>query len=114
MRSELDRLFDLRVHDSERPPDRAELLTGVTGCSGLLTMLTDRVDEELLTAAGADLRIVANYAVGYDNVDVDAATRRARSSMSATASSAVASVRTSGVFATRTPRRVAASTSTLS
>lgn len=39
-------------------------------------MLTDEVDEELLAAAGDGLRIVANYAVGHDNVDVDAATRR--------------------------------------
>jgi glyoxylate reductase len=76
VQSELDRLFDLRVHDSERPPDRSELLTGARGCSGLVTMLSDQVDEELLAAAGEGLRVVANYAVGYDNVDVDAATRR--------------------------------------
>ena len=38
-------------------------------------MLTDRVDDELLSAAGPGLRVVANYAVGYDNVDVGAATR---------------------------------------
>jgi len=74
--SELDRFFDLRVHDSERSPDRSELLAGAPGCSGLLTMLTDQVDEELLAAAGDGLRVVANYAVGYDNVDVEAATRR--------------------------------------
>jgi glyoxylate reductase len=76
VQSELDRLFDLRAHDSERPPDRSELLAGARGCSGLLTMLSDQVDEELLAAAGEGLRVVANYAVGYDNVDVHAATRR--------------------------------------
>jgi glyoxylate reductase len=74
--SELDLCFDLRVHDSERRPDRSELLAGARGCSGLVTMLSDQVDEELLDAAGDGLRVVANYAVGYDNVDVDAATRR--------------------------------------
>ena len=76
MHSELERLFDLRVHGSERPPDRSELLAGAKGCAGLLTMLSDQVDEELLVAAGEELRVVANYAVGYDNVDVEAATRR--------------------------------------
>ena len=76
MHSELERLFDLRVRDSERPPNRSELLAGARGCAGLLTMLSDQVDEELLDAAGDGLRVVANYAVGYDNVDVDAATRR--------------------------------------
>ena len=76
MHSELERLFDLRVHDSELPPDRLELLAGARGCAGLLTMLSDQVNDELLVAAGDGLRVVANYAVGYDNVDVEAATRR--------------------------------------
>ena len=46
------------------------------GCDGLVTMLTDRVDAELLDAAGSQLRIVANYAVGLDNVDLDECERR--------------------------------------
>jgi glyoxylate reductase len=41
-----------------------------------MTMLTDRIDDELLDAAGPQLRIVANFAVGFDNVDVPACTRR--------------------------------------
>jgi glyoxylate reductase len=44
--------------------------------NGLLTMLSDRVDAELLDAAGPRLKIVANHAVGYDNIDVDECTRR--------------------------------------
>ena len=42
----------------------------------LARVSTATTDEELLVAAGDGLRVVANYAVGYDNVDVDAATRR--------------------------------------
>ena len=41
-----------------------------------MLMLTDRVDDELLDAAGPQLRVVANYAVGVDNVDVEACRRR--------------------------------------
>jgi glyoxylate reductase len=66
----------MRVHDSLRPPARAELLRLVAGADGLVTMLTDRVDDELLDAAGPQLRVVANYAVGLDNVDLEAARRR--------------------------------------
>jgi glyoxylate reductase len=73
---ELRRLFELELHDSERPPGRAELLAGSRGADGLVTMLNDRVDGELLAAAGPQLRVVANYAVGYDNVALAAATRR--------------------------------------
>ena len=76
VRTELERSFELEVHDSEWPPEREELLRWSAGCDGLMTMLTDRIDDELLDAAGPQLRVVANYAVGFDNVDLDACTRR--------------------------------------
>ena len=70
VRKELELSFALDVHDSELPPPREELLARAAGCDGLVTMLTDRVDAELLDAAGPQLRVVANYAVGLDNVDL--------------------------------------------
>ncbi len=76
VRRELAGLFTLAAHDSEHAPTRAELLAGVRGANGLLTMLTDRVDAELLDSAGPGLRVLANHAVGFDNVDLDAATVR--------------------------------------
>ena len=62
--------------EDELPPPREELLRRVTGCAGVLTLLTDVVDDELLDAAGRQLRVVSNYAVGFDNIDVPACTRR--------------------------------------
>jgi glyoxylate reductase len=62
-------------HD-ELPPPRDELLRAVEGCEGILTLLTDRVDGELLDRAGSQLRVVSNFAVGFDNVDVPECTRR--------------------------------------
>jgi glyoxylate reductase len=76
VRAELERSFELDVHDSEWPPAREELLARAAGCDGLMTMLTDRIDDELLDTAGSQLRVVANFAVGFDNVDVPACTRR--------------------------------------
>jgi lactate dehydrogenase-like 2-hydroxyacid dehydrogenase len=67
---------DTDVWSEDRPPPRDELLRRVAGCDGILTLLTDRVDEELLDAAGPRLRVVSNLAVGYDNVDVPACARR--------------------------------------
>lgn len=52
--------------------DRRELLRRAAGADAILSLLTERVDEELLDAAGPGLRVVANAAVGYDNVDVPA------------------------------------------
>lgn len=57
---------------SDAPPPRALLLEKVAGCAGAITLLSDRVDAEFLRAAGASLRVVANYAVGFDNIDLDA------------------------------------------
>lgn len=76
VRAELERSFEVDLFDSEWPPARDELLRRVTGCDGLMLMLSDRVDDELLDAAGAQLRVVANYAVGVDNVDLEACRRR--------------------------------------
>ena len=67
---------DADIWPEELPPPRAELLRRVAGCDGILTLLTDRVDDELLDAAGRNLRVVSNYAVGYDNIDVAACNRR--------------------------------------
>ena len=55
----------LDLWEDELPPPRAELLRRVAGMDGLLALLTDRVDDELLDAAGPGLRVVSNYAVGF-------------------------------------------------
>jgi lactate dehydrogenase-like 2-hydroxyacid dehydrogenase len=64
------------VWDDELPPSRLELLRLVQGQDGILALLSDRVDAELLDAAGPGLRVVSNYAVGYDNVDLQACQAR--------------------------------------
>ena len=60
----------------DRAIPRDELLTKAEGSHGIITLLTERVDAELLEHAGSELRIVANYAVGVDNIDVVACTER--------------------------------------
>ena len=84
----------LEVWEGEGVMPRAELLDRVAGKAGLMAMLTDRVDAELLDRAGPGLRVVANYAVGHDNLDLDACTAR-------------------GVLATNTPDVVTEATADL-
>ncbi|HEX5592073.1 MAG TPA: D-glycerate dehydrogenase [Solirubrobacterales bacterium] len=67
---------ELRIDERTEAVPRADLLALVAGAEAILTLLHDRVDEELLEAAGPQLRCVANVAVGFDNVDIAAATRR--------------------------------------
>ena len=67
---------ELDLWEDDLPPPRDELLRRVAGVDGVLTLLTDRVDDEFLDTAGSGLRVVSNYAVGFDNIDVAACARR--------------------------------------
>ena len=62
--------------DKDQPMTRAELLVAVKGAEILITLLTEKVDAELLDAAGSQLRAVCNVAVGYNNIDVAACSTR--------------------------------------
>jgi len=72
--SALDTLDAEKRVGGEAPPTRSELLTGIRGVDAAIVTLTERIDAEVLQAAGTQLKIVANVAVGYDNVDLAAAT----------------------------------------
>ena len=67
---------EVDVWDSEDQQPRDQLLEQVRGADALLTLLTEQVDAELLDAAGEQLQVVANVAVGYNNVDVDVCRER--------------------------------------
>jgi glyoxylate reductase len=66
---------EIEVWDGRLPPPHEELLAKVADAEGLLSLLTDRVDDDLMASAGK-LRAVANYAIGFDNIDVEAAEKR--------------------------------------
>jgi lactate dehydrogenase-like 2-hydroxyacid dehydrogenase len=60
----------------EGAPERSALLSAVSGASAIMSLVTERIDDEVLAAAGPGLRIVANVAAGVDNIDLAAAARR--------------------------------------
>lgn len=66
---------DIRVL-GDRPAPRDLLLASVRGIDALLSMYGDRIDREVLDAAGPSLRVVANHAVGFENIDIDECKRR--------------------------------------
>ncbi len=72
----LEERFDVEIYPEDRAIPREVLMEKVKGIDALLPLLTDKVDAEVMDAAGENLKIIANYAVGYDNIDVDAATKR--------------------------------------
>jgi len=64
------------VWPEELPSSREVLLERVRGVDGLLCLLTDRIDGAVMDAAGSGLKVISNHAVGFDNIDVTAATER--------------------------------------
>jgi glyoxylate reductase len=71
----LEAEHEVEVWPGDMPPPREKLLEGVAEAEGLLSLLVDKVDTELMDAA-PKLRAVANYAIGFDNIDVEAAAAR--------------------------------------
>jgi len=67
---------DVDIGERDRRLPRHELLSRVAAVNGLLCQLDERIDDELLDAAGPDLRVVSNFAVGVNNIDIPACTAR--------------------------------------
>ena len=67
---------DAEVWPEELPPSRSILLEKVRGVAGILPLITDKIDGEVMDSAGDQLTIISNYAVGFDNIDVQEATHR--------------------------------------
>ena len=68
--------YDVEVNPHDRALTKEELLQSVRGRDAVISLLTDKIDGEVLNAAGPQCKIIANYAVGFNNFDLDAATAR--------------------------------------
>jgi glyoxylate reductase len=69
-------LFDVRLNVDDRAFSRAELIEAVKACDALVPNLADRIDAEVIEAAGPDFKLIANFGNGTDHIDVDAAHKR--------------------------------------
>ena len=74
-REELEAACEVTIWDKEYPPSYETVRENLPGKEGLVCLLTDRIDAHLMDA-GPDLKVISQVAVGYDNIDVDAATAR--------------------------------------
>jgi glyoxylate reductase len=66
-------LFDARLNVDDKPMSRAELIAAVKSADVLVPTVTDRIDAQLIGEAGLNLRLIANFGNGVDNIDLDAA-----------------------------------------
>ena len=68
--------FDVSTSEYNRPITQEELIEKAKGVDALVTLLTDKIDGEVMDAIGPQLKIISNYAVGFDNINIDDATER--------------------------------------
>jgi glyoxylate reductase len=71
-----EKRYEVEVSDFDGVLPREQLLEKVKGADAVLALLTDKINAEFFDAAGPQLRIVANFAVGYDNIDIEEAKKR--------------------------------------
>lgn len=60
----------------DRSATKEEILNGIKGADALLSILTEKIDAEIMEAAGPQLKVIANYAVGFDNIDLETAKQK--------------------------------------
>jgi len=71
-----DKRLKIEVYEGDKLMPRRELLRRVKGKDIILSMLTEKIDREVMDAAGPSLKMIANYAVGFDNIDLKEAAKR--------------------------------------
>jgi len=71
----LKKEHEIEVYEHDKIPTKSEIINGLKGKDGLLCLLADNIDEEIINSE-PKLKMIANYAVGFDNIDIKAATKR--------------------------------------
>lgn len=68
--------FDIKTNPRDEVLSKRELIEAARGADAIITLLTDKIDEEVMAGIGPNLKIIANYAVGFDNINIEAAKKR--------------------------------------
>jgi glyoxylate reductase len=72
----LSRQCDILLNNKTEPPSRKEILRNVRGKDGIICMLSDKIDAEVIESAGPQLKVISSYSTGFDHIDVKEATSR--------------------------------------
>ena len=80
----LKELFNTRLNDADKPLSQAELVAAVKEAEVIVPTVTDRIDKAVINQAGDQLKLIANFGTGVDNIDVETATARTTSPVTST------------------------------
>jgi len=68
--------YEVNQNEFDRPVTEEELINGIKGVDGIISLLTEKFDGDMMDLAGPQLKVISNYAVGFDNINIDEATKR--------------------------------------
>jgi glyoxylate reductase len=72
----LSKECDIVVNKKPSPPTKKEIITNIRNMDAILCTLSDRIDGEVMNAAGSNLKVISSYSTGYDHIDIEEANRR--------------------------------------
>jgi glyoxylate reductase len=72
----LSKECDIVVNKKPSPPTKKEIITNIRNMDAILCTLSDRIDGEVMDAAGSNLKVISSYSTGYDHIDIEEANRR--------------------------------------
>ena len=70
------KIFDAKLNPNDELYSRTKLIELSEGCDGILTSITDKIDEETINKLPDTVKIISNFAVGFGNIDLEAAKKR--------------------------------------
>ena len=74
--SMLSRECKVTLNTKSTPPSKAEIIRNIAGKDAILCTVSDRIDSQIIDAAGPNLKVISSYSSGYDHIDIKEATRR--------------------------------------
>ncbi len=72
----VSKLWNVKLNLNDKPYSQKKLIELSQGCDGILSFITDKIDEETINKLPETVKIISNFAVGYGNIDLEAATKK--------------------------------------
>jgi len=70
------KIFNVQLNDKDKSLTETELITKSNDCDGILSSITDKLDEKVISKLSNKIKIISNFAVGFGNIDIDAASKK--------------------------------------
>ena len=70
------KFFNVKLNEEDKLLTKEEIIRQSNDCDGILSSITDKFDENLILKLSSKIKIISNFAVGYGNIDIEAASKK--------------------------------------